>query len=184
MQKTGYRNARYVLKVITAALTLCFICTPLRAEDDQLILQRAFQIGVTDEIRKKSAEPLSPHLGRLHLDGSDVAEIGDPPPPSGLKVYRSFYSNVTERFRIAPLSVCQVSQTDVHCPTSYLPDYNRVFLVMNYSHIKSKQMSVSVDVIQRGTEGHLSPGTSSLSHEDKLAIAEIFDSLLTEAMGR
>lgn len=184
MQTASYGTARSVLAVVAAGLALSAFCSHLRAQEDPTLLRRTFSIGVTAEVRAKAAESISPYLGKLQLDSLDAAEVANPPPPCGLNLYRRFGRTVKERFQVAALGTCQVSPTQVDCPTAYLPRYSRVYLLLNYRHIAAKEMSVSLETKQRAPEGQVSPGMTALSQNDKLGIAEIFDVLLEEAMCR
>ena len=184
MQTTSYRAARALLTVGAAAIGLSVFHSPLCLGADVKLLRRAFRIGTTKEVRDKAAEDISPHTGKLQLDGYDAAEIGQPPRACGIEVYRRFGRSIKEHFQVATLTACQVSPARVDCPTQYLPGYPRVFLELTYQHVPTKEMLVAVDAKQRSAEGGVSPGNSSLSDKDKLAIAEIFDASLDEAMCR
>lgn len=182
MQTTGYGTARAVLTVVAAGLALLVFCSSLQAEEDQTLLRRVFQIGVTEEVHAKAAESISPHSGRLQLDSFEEAEFAKPPPPCGFSIYRRFASSVKEYFKVSTLGTCKTSSIEVDCPTIYLPGYSRVYLVLSYQYIAAKEMRIAIEAKKRGAEGQVSPGISALSQKDKLAFTAIFDALLDEAM--
>lgn len=184
MQTTSDRTARALLAVGSAALGLAVLHAPLHSAEDVRLIRRVFRIGTTKEVRDKAAEDISPHTGRVQLDGYDSAEVGHPPNACGVDVYRRFGKVVRQHFQVATLTACQVSPAQVDCPTAYLPGYDRVFLELLYQNVPSKQMMVAVDAKKRGPEGGVSPGAGALSDKDKLAIAEIFDASLDQAMCR
>lgn len=182
MQATGNGASRSVRAGLAAGLALCALASSASAQQDPSLLRRALRIGNTEEVRAKASESISPHLGRVPMGGSEAAEFADPPPPCGLDVYRRFGRSVKERFQVATLGTCSISPLRVDCPTAYLPGYSRVYLVLDYRHVAAREMMVAVDAKQRAEEGRVSAGSAALSPQDRLAIGEIFDGVLEEAL--
>jgi hypothetical protein len=183
MQAAGNGGAQRLRAALAATgIALLALDGPVRAEPETTLVRRAISIGVSDDVRARAARSISPHLGKLRLDGFESAEVAAPPPPCGVRVYRRFGRAVREHFQVATLGACQISPTRVDCPTEYLADYRRVYLVLTYQNVPAREMSVAVDARRRGSEGHVSPGSGALTREHKLKLADTFDSVFEEAM--